>query len=92
MKQIHKEERWQCRNCKAVMLQSSLLKAESPFSRSDILIACPACKCCDQGFWLLCDEPGCSREVTGGWPTGNDADEWGGYRQTCDAHSKMRTK
>ena len=90
MKRIHTNLRWKCKTCNAVTLESEMLFAESPFLSGDMLIACPACKHCEDGFWLLCDEPGCIREVTGGGPTGNKADEWGGYRQTCYVHSKAK--
>lgn len=78
--------RWRCNNCGAITANAGLLTAPSPFDPSDILTACPRCLCCDEGFALLCDEPWCNREARCGWPTGNDADAFGGYRQTCHNH------
>lgn len=48
--------------------------------------ACPNCKQCDQGFELLCDEPGCNVVARCEGPTGDHEDEWGGYRNTCRKH------
>jgi hypothetical protein len=88
MTRILANQRWRCDYCGAVTLQPALLNAPSPFNADDILAACPNCKQCDVGFTLLCDEPGCNRDGGGcGWPTGDDADAWGGYRNTCYQHS-----
>lgn len=80
--------RWRCRNCEHVSAESELLTAASPFDPAQRLMACPLCKCCDEGFEMLCDEPGCQSEVSSGRPTGNASDAWGGYRNTCSKHSK----
>ena len=42
----------------------------------------PACRAAEQ-FENMCDEPGCNREATCGWPSPS------GYRRTCGDH--MRT-
>lgn len=78
--------RWKCRTCAKITLEPLLLTAPSPFDDSVELIACPKCKQCDDGFDLVCDEPGCDAVVVSGWPTGVEADKWGGYRNTCATH------
>lgn len=48
---------------------------------------CPECKEIVGGTTMLqiCDEPGCTREVSCGWPTKD-----GGYRNTCGDHYRER--
>lgn len=86
MGRIRENRRWRCKSCNAVTLEPALLTAPSPFCDTYELTGCPNCKDCGDCFTLLCDEPGCEQEASGGWPTGNDADAWGGYRQTCYRH------
>lgn len=86
MGRIREDRRWKCKNCGVVTVEPALLTAPSPFCDTFELTGCPECKDCQEGFGLLCDEPQCNQEASGGWPTGNDADAWGGYRQTCYAH------
>lgn len=81
-----RERRWRCKECSVANPESKMLTAPSPFDASATLTACPSCKTCDEGFELLCDEPGCDREAGCGWPTGDANDEWGGYRNTCFNH------
>lgn len=88
MGRITANKRWRCRACCEVTLEPGLLTAPSPFEPSDTLTACPRCKQCDEGFELLCDEPGCNVVAGCGWPTNNDADQWGGYRNTCGPHMR----
>lgn len=86
MGRIREDRRWRCKNCGTVNLETALLTAPSPFCDTFDLTGCPGCKDCQEGFVLLCDEPLCNQEASGGWPTGNKADAWGGYRQTCYKH------
>lgn len=86
MGRIAADRRWKCKLCSGVTLEPDLLTAPSPFCDTYQLTGCPGCKQCDEGFELLCDEPGCNRDASCGWPTGNEADAWGGYRQTCYKH------
>lgn len=90
MGRLGANRRWRCKTCGETTLAPELLEAPSPFRPYDTLTGCPACRCCE-GFDLLCDEPECGREASCGWPTGNDADAWGGYRQTCYEHSTFRS-
>ena len=78
--------RWKCRSCGEVSREAELLTAPSPFDETDTLTGCPLCKGCSDGFDLLCDEDGCIQEAHCGWPTGDKADRWGGYRNTCGQH------
>lgn len=86
MSRIEENNKWRCNNCSEITLASGHLKAQSPFNHDDVLVACPKCKQCDEGFTLLCDEDGCTKEAGRGWPTGDDSDKWGGYRNTCGKH------
>jgi len=88
MGRINEKNRWRCRNCDEVTLEPDLLTAPSPFDADYTLIACPVCKQCDDGFELLCDENGCNSVVSCGWPTSDNSDQWGGYRNTCHRHGK----
>ena len=87
MTRIVKDRGWLCMSCSYVSTDADLLRAPSPFDPSAELTGCPNCRDCGE-FRLLCDEPGCGREASGGWPTGDDSDAWGGYRQTCAEHYK----
>jgi hypothetical protein len=91
MGRIREKNRWRCGACCAVNLEPDLPTAPSPFDPTDTLTACPNCKQCNDGFELLCDEPGCNVVAGCGWPTGDDQDEWGGYRNTCSLHMQQKT-
>lgn len=86
MGRITGKQKWKCKACGAVSLEGELLTAPSPFDTNDTLSGCPECKQCSEGFDLLCDDPGCSAIAGCGWPTGDNLDEWGGYRNTCGKH------
>ena len=86
MGRIREKQRWKCNACGAVTVETELLTAPSPFADTYELTACPQCKQCEEGFDLLCDEPGCNSHAGCGWPTGDDSDDWGGYRSTCGKH------
>ena len=86
MSRIEENNRWRCMNCRKELKGSEFLTAPSPFDPTDLLTACPHCKQCDEHFELICDEPGCTQQASCGWPTGDDSDEWGGYRNTCGKH------
>lgn len=86
MARSKERQRWKCNVCNTVTVETDLLTAPSPFDGAYKLVACPRCKQCDEGFDLLCDEPGCHRHAGCGWPTGDDRDQWGGYRNTCIVH------
>ena len=86
MSQVAEFRVWECKLCNARTPEPALLRAQSPFDPDDTLTGCPECKQCDDGFALLCDEPGCTSEAGCGWPTGDESDVWGGYRNTCYKH------
>jgi len=71
---------WECKACSAICEEPALLTAPSPFDAADTLYACPACKSVE-GFNEICDEPGCRKHASCGFPTD------GGYRRTCFDHS-----
>ena len=77
------KKKWKCNECNEISLETELLYAKSPFDETDTLTGCPKCKGCN-GFDEICDEPGCDRTTSCGFPAG---DEWGGYRRTCHEHS-----
>ena len=76
---------WRCKACNTITPEHALLTAVSPFDAEQSLTACPKCKTCDEGFDLLCDEPGCRLAVSCGWPTLD-----GAYRQTCGLHMERK--
>ncbi len=85
-------KRWICNSCRSLLMEDWLLTAPSPFDAEMTLTACPRCKQCDEGFMEVCDEPTCMREAGCGWPTGDNNDQWGGYRRTCYEHSEWKRK
>jgi hypothetical protein len=69
-----------CNACDHEMSIRSLLTATNPFDPADTIYGCPHCCQCTEGFTMLCDENGCHRDVTSGWPSP------AGYRHTCHIH------
>lgn len=90
--QTMRNRRLKCNACATVVFEQDLLIAPSPFDHDGILRACPKCKQCDERFVLLCDEPECDSPTVCGWPTGDNGDQWGGYRITCRKHMVPNTK
>lgn len=81
------DKRWQCSECRHISLESALLTEPSPFDPQDTLMACPVClSVAGIEFKELCDEPGCDKRATCGFPAG---DEFGGYRRTCIGHANF---
>jgi DNA-directed RNA polymerase subunit RPC12/RpoP len=76
---VRRVERYRCLGCGQEFSSTEFLRAPSPFDPSTELLGCPYCRGID-GFALLCDEPGCRRDATCGFPTRE------GYRRTCGAH------
>ena len=73
-------KRWRCKSCDQITIHDGLLTGPSPFDKDDLLVGCPNCKQCAEGFSLVCDEPECGMDASCGYPTD------GGYRQTCYTH------
>ena len=78
------EKKCICQSCDWQGLVSDLLVAKSPFDPEETINGCPKCKAIDDAF-IACDEPGCWREATCGWPSET------GYRQTCGEHMRATT-
>ncbi len=57
-----------------------ILVAQNPFDPGDTVTGCPKCLSVDSTT-IVCDEPGCWKEVTCGTPIPD-----GSYRQTCGTH------
>lgn len=55
-----------------------LLSAPDPFNPGETMYACPKCR--ETDIVSGCDEPGCTKEGTCGWPSPS------GYRRTCVDH------
>lgn len=70
---------WRCKCCDWDGTLGDLLTAPSPFRPDDTLTACPACKVHDE-LVNMCDESGCRRDATCGFPTDT------AYRRTCGKH------
>lgn len=73
--------RWRCEECKKIFNESELLQAQNPFDIHQTISGCPNCKAVED-FINICDEPGCDREATCGFPTPS------GYRRTCGDHMR----
>lgn len=86
MTRIVENIRWRCNSCGGISTSPELLSAPNPFLAEDQITGCQWCRQCTEGFMLLCDEAGCERIGSCGWPTGNPTDQWGGYRTTCFEH------
>jgi hypothetical protein len=88
-----KIERLECTICGAHTTSTQLLRAPNPFDRQLEITGCPVCRNVEN-FERLCDEPGCRFKCTAGEPTGDETDEWGGYKMSCSEHmySKQKAK
>lgn len=75
-------ERWRCTECNDTMEVSDIDSVQDPKS-DNIWSVCPHCRT-PEHFDLVCDEPGCMKIVSSGWPTPD-----GGYRRTCYLHSNL---
>jgi hypothetical protein len=73
--------RYICEACNWVGNESELLTAQNPFDIDSEIAGCPACKSINT-LIRACDEPGCNRTATCGWPSPS------GYRATCAQHYK----
>ncbi len=82
MTRVDKDREWRCKECDTITLESELPEATNPFDINQIVVGCPVCKNIGS-FVLICDEPGCTQEVTAGFPVDEG---FGGYRQTCSKH------
>lgn len=80
------ENLWRCDACGHRLSDSEIVTTyvDHPKPGHDRvrLAQCPECGECEQ-FVNVCDEPGCERDATCGWPT-KAAD----YRRTCYDHMK----
>lgn len=77
-------QRWLCQACHWCGGDPELLRAPNPFDPEVLtIVGCPQCKAVDE-IVSACDEPGCQRASSSGFPTPN------GYRLTCGPHARMR--
>ena len=75
---------WRCDECEAVYLDCDLDRVPDPQQGSTrVWTVCPGCRAAEQ-FTNLCDEPGCLRQASCGWPSIS------GYRRTCGVHWGVR--
>lgn len=89
MTRVVENRKWRCESCDKILKHSELLVAKHPFDEIHKIFGCPACL--EIGFALVCDEQDCVRDGNCGWPTRDDTDEFGGYRNTCYEHSEWGT-
>ena len=75
--------RCKCQSCDWIGDDSEILCAPSPFDAEDTIYGCPNCGAVD-GIVNACDEPGCNRNATCGWPSPD------GYRRTCGKHMQYK--
>lgn len=74
-----------CEECYWTGLRSDLLEAQDPFDAAAKCYGCPECRSINC-FTPLCDEEGCKKEASCGWPSDD------GYRQTCGKHYREGKK
>ena len=85
--------RWECENCGTISFETHLLVAKNPFDCKDNITGCPNCKVVfGENLHAICDELKCDEHAHCGWPTGDNSDEFGGYRRTCGKHMKHQTE
>lgn len=77
------EQRWGCTECDWNGADSELLVADNPFDADQLIHGCPDCKAVGS-LESACDEPGCTRLSSCGFPTP------AGYRRTCYDHSVFK--
>jgi hypothetical protein len=75
--------KWCCTECD--WRGSDLLVSQNPFNRDDKIHGCPECKSVEC-FKAACDEPGCNKDASCGWPSAD------GYRNTCHDHWRINTE
>ncbi len=72
--------RWRCESCQEIFPDTEILVGKHPFAAGSIS-GCPKCKAAfDESATMICDEPGCGKSVSCGWPSS------AGYRNTCHTH------
>lgn len=75
-----------CDECRLTFTAERVLRAKHPFIENDTVDGCPNCYAVGS-IRRVCDEPGCWKEATCGWPT----KDWATtkiYRHTCGKHWK----
>ena len=77
--------RYKCMQCSNICEETAVLSAPNPFDATDTIVGCPSCKSVDS-LVTACDEPGCTKEASSGWPSDK------GYRHTCFEHSDWSNK
>ncbi len=74
-------KKWKCTECGTVTDEDNLLIEKNPFAKGFIIQGCPTCFSVNS-MTPVCDEYGCEKVATFGYPT----DE--GYRNTCGEHMR----
>lgn len=74
--------KWKCEECEFIGALDEFDKVKDP-GGDDTWTVCRRCRTPEHVVGV-CDEPGCMREATCGFPTPT------GYRQTCGAHWRAR--
>lgn len=69
-----------CTECDWHGHENDMLMAPNPFDGAETVTGCPKCKSVDS-MVCVCDETGCTKDVSCGWPSPQ------GYRNTCGAHA-----
>lgn len=70
-------DKWICLECRWIGEHDKLIVGKDPWG--DDVLYCPQCHL-PEHITSACDEPGCTREGTCGFPIDN------GYRRTCGEH------
>jgi hypothetical protein len=79
-------DKWICLHCRFIGAFDAFEQVEDPGELGNWWTVCPSCRTPEQ-VTSACDEPGCNREGSCGFPTPE-----GGYRRTCFDHSIFKPK
>ena len=74
-------KKWKCEECDTITDEDKILIADSPFDPANIITGCPVCRSVNS-LQAACDEYGCKKLATCGFPTAE------GYRVTCGEHMR----
>jgi len=74
-------KKWKCSECQTVTDEDGVLVANNPFIAKHIIQGCPTCFTVNS-LQIVCDEYGCERLATFGYPTDD------GYKNTCGEHMR----
>ena len=76
---------YRCKECRSILHTREILVNKNPFDEDEDIEGCPMCSSINC-FEIICDEAGCTKVSTHGWPSGNR------YRHTCYEHYSIESE